>query len=267
MSIETQIAALVAASNSLTAAVSGKISEIDGKVLALQKSVPNTVRGMLSQVVYVDGLLGNDAAAGTAAAPLKTIDAALNIGLSGCVLTVLLACGQEYKITGYRSATNQYIVIRPYGNDTKPVISFSTDAQGTIGRIDLNSSSLRLQGVKIKHPFRNGVTSVLPDIISHACITAISSNVSFDYGQINGVNVNSEIDMGNDAKAIFVNAERSMSFMNINSTDITGTAGNVIKFRNNGMATLRVAATTKAAGVEFYPVASLKSNIDIISNA
>ncbi|OEC32882.1 hypothetical protein SAMN05216600_12833 [Pseudomonas cuatrocienegasensis] len=267
MSLETQIAALVAASNSLTAAVNGKIAQVDAKVVALEGAVPNTLKSLLSVAVYVDGQTGDDTNSGSSGSPLKTINAALKRGISGCSISIILKCGQEYRLSGNQYVTNQFITIRPWGNDTKPVISFETKEGGAVDVLSLMACSLRLNGVKLKHPYRDGITSAVTEPLTNGLILAHSSTVSLDYGEIGGSNVRAEIDMGADPKAVFVVADRSMSYLNINTTDITGSAGTVIKLRTNGMATLRVASVSKAAGIEFYPAATVKSNIDVITNS
>ena len=76
MSLETTIAALVTAANALTNEVSGKIADINKKVLAATDAVPALVRSLSSQNYYIDAVDGDDNNAGTLAKPLKTALAA-----------------------------------------------------------------------------------------------------------------------------------------------------------------------------------------------
>lgn len=80
MSLETQIAALVTAANNLTAAVNGKMTEIDQKVDDAVVSVPGTVKSYLENRIsyYVDSVNGNDANDGLSWAKAKrTLKAAV----------------------------------------------------------------------------------------------------------------------------------------------------------------------------------------------
>ena len=121
MSLETQIAALVAAANNLTAAVNGKMTEIDAAVLAAVQAIPN-----MAKTLYVDAVAGSDAALGTSAAPLKTIAEAMSRTATTPYATILLAAGQTHEYYGpsnnicYRSVSNK-LVFERYGAGNNPV--------------------------------------------------------------------------------------------------------------------------------------------------
>ncbi|HGM5026213.1 TPA: hypothetical protein ACKPXH_003955 [Pseudomonas aeruginosa] len=93
MSLETQIAALVAAANSLTATISGKMGAIDDKVDAAVAVVPATIRAEMTKTLYVDPA-GSDANSGTSwAAAKRTIRDAINSMPRGSSLLIYLKGG------------------------------------------------------------------------------------------------------------------------------------------------------------------------------
>ena len=100
MSLESQIAALVSAANSLTSQVAGKMSQIDQKVDQATKSVPDTIRNMTEIQVYVDAIEGDDTQDGTSNSPLKTLKAAIIKHMTGSKLTVWLREGQTFAEDG-----------------------------------------------------------------------------------------------------------------------------------------------------------------------
>jgi hypothetical protein len=100
VSLETQITALVAAANSLTGAVNGKINEINAKVAAATDSVPGVVRGLANQTFFIDAIDGNDANAGTSSAsPLKTAAAASAKFVSGSQVTLYFKTKQTHAVS------------------------------------------------------------------------------------------------------------------------------------------------------------------------
>ncbi|WP_462402181.1 hypothetical protein [Pseudomonas sp. Marseille-QA0332] len=72
MSLESQVAELVAATNALIATFTGKNASIEARVAAAIAAVPSN-----SKTFYINPLTGDDTAAGTAAAPLRTLQKAL----------------------------------------------------------------------------------------------------------------------------------------------------------------------------------------------
>lgn len=73
MSLESTIADLVTATNNLLATFNGKNASIEARVAAAIAAVPS-----MSKTFYINQLTGDDNAAGTAAAPLKTLQKALS---------------------------------------------------------------------------------------------------------------------------------------------------------------------------------------------
>lgn len=156
MSLETQIAALVASANALTAAVNGKVGEIDVKVDQATAAVPATVRAEVVKSFYVDAAVGNDAAAGTLAAPLKTVGAALSKVITGGVGFIYLQKGQVHEVT--RNNVNEKVItFLSYGAGTvKPVLRgvisyYGAGSEAIVnafegsGRISLKFSDIRVE--------------------------------------------------------------------------------------------------------------------------
>lgn len=113
MSLETTIAALVTASNNLTAAVNGKISQIDQKVNAAALVVPETIKSALDKSVYVDPLDGSDANDGTVLAKAKkTIKAAIDSVPSGGYSYIWVRPSADIELTNDISLNNKVITIR-----------------------------------------------------------------------------------------------------------------------------------------------------------
>ena len=73
MSLESQIADLVSATNSLVSTFNSKNTAINASVAAAIAAIPSN-----SKNYYINALTGDDTAAGTSAAPLKTLDKALS---------------------------------------------------------------------------------------------------------------------------------------------------------------------------------------------
>lgn len=128
MTLETSIANLVEAANTLTAAVNGKVAQIDAKVDAATKAVPAAVVAEMSKTLYVDANAGIDTAVGTMAAPLKTIEAALAKIPAGAIGLIYLRKAQIHSIGGVTPAHKdncgrKRINFNAYGAETeKPVI-------------------------------------------------------------------------------------------------------------------------------------------------
>ncbi len=129
MSLETQIAALVAAANSLTNSVNGKVAEINAKVAQATADVPAAVLAEMSKSIYVDAAAGLDTNSGrTQALPVRTIEAALAKIAVGGVGVIYLRRGQTHNIGGVVPAHKENcgrkrINFRDYGSEIeKPVI-------------------------------------------------------------------------------------------------------------------------------------------------
>lgn len=73
MSLESQVAELTTATNALLAIYNAKNASIEARVAAAIAAVPS-----MSKTFYINQLTGDDTAAGTAAAPLKTLQKALS---------------------------------------------------------------------------------------------------------------------------------------------------------------------------------------------
>jgi hypothetical protein len=104
MSLESQIADLVTATNGLITAFNAKKAGIDSSVAAAIAAVPDALRTW-----YVDQVNGLDTNAGTLAAPFKTINKALAATPSFGVCTVQLL--SDYNFTETINTTAAYLLI------------------------------------------------------------------------------------------------------------------------------------------------------------
>lgn len=86
MSLETEIAALVAENNKLVAAINGKMAGINAAVSAAVAAAPSIVRAY-----WVDMQLGDDNGTGTEASPFKTLQRAVDATPDGGRVTAWLA--------------------------------------------------------------------------------------------------------------------------------------------------------------------------------
>lgn len=98
MSLETQIAALVEAANSLTGSVNGKMNQIDQKVDAATASVPNSIREAARAEYHVNSITGTDSSTvdGKQGSPFKTILYAIERALPGAEVVIFLEDGSEH---------------------------------------------------------------------------------------------------------------------------------------------------------------------------
>lgn len=127
MSLESVIAGLVNACNTLTNAVTNKISEIDRKVAAATEQVPASIRAEVNKVLYVDSSSGSDSNDGfTTGAPLKSIAGAVNRVMSGGSATIFLRRGRVYEVTrsaGGNNVENMSLLFDTWGAEVgRPVI-------------------------------------------------------------------------------------------------------------------------------------------------
>jgi len=105
MSLETEIAALVAENNKLVGAVNGKMAAINAAVSAAIAAAPTMVR-----VYWVDSQLGDDAnGLGTEASPFKTIQQAVNAAPDGGRVQVWLA--KDYVLDRHINTTGRRVII------------------------------------------------------------------------------------------------------------------------------------------------------------
>lgn len=149
MSIEEQLSNAVQACNNLAAAVNGKVSEIDEKVVAAVKAIPQ-----LSRSYYVSND-GNDANDGTSASPLRTIPEAVNRTPKNGSVTVYLNKGQEFFVTGdtygMPDITDKTITIRAYGNGNNPLLKMRAQntSSGSIAAGFLVYDSAKLTVIEV----------------------------------------------------------------------------------------------------------------------
>ncbi|MCC3836284.1 hypothetical protein [Vibrio parahaemolyticus] len=97
MSLEQQVTALVEASNNLTSAVNGKITEIDKKVAEATASVPTAIRNNMEWSAFIDPVNGvdNENRDGGINQPFRTIKYVVDRTLNGATCYVKLMSGQH----------------------------------------------------------------------------------------------------------------------------------------------------------------------------
>lgn len=116
MSLESQIAALVSAANSLTSQVAGKMAGIDQKVNAATAAVSERLRKDMNSIVYVDSSSGDDSNAGsTRDSAKKTIHAAIESTPPNSSLEVrLVGAGSQHELTKVTSLDGRKVSIWGY---------------------------------------------------------------------------------------------------------------------------------------------------------
>lgn len=113
MSLENQIAALVTASNNLTDAVNGKVSEINQKVNDAVAIVPATVIASMAKILYIDPLNGLDTNDGsTQAKAKKTLRNTIDSVPSGGYAYIFVKPTGDLDLTSDISLNNKVIIIR-----------------------------------------------------------------------------------------------------------------------------------------------------------
>jgi hypothetical protein len=162
MSLESQIADLVSATNALVTNFNAKKSSIDTAVAAAIAAVPIMVR-----TYYVDQIAGDDTSVGTQALPLKTIEKALSNTPAGGLCTVVLI--NDYTMSGTITTDKQMLHIKSLVSTVKkklntpyyvqddiaklPGITFATG--GVVMLTDITLTLPSIAGVPVPQPFYN----------------------------------------------------------------------------------------------------------------
>lgn len=158
MSLESQIAALVGAANSLTSQVAGKMNQIDQKVRAATESVPNVIRDLSSVTFYVNYSEGEDSSSadGRFSRPFKTIIYAASRAIPGSRARIILVgdadhiCEVPEGLSHHNSFHNKIIEIagEPGRWATSPSVircRATPWASGTVSRCNIfEGSELKL---------------------------------------------------------------------------------------------------------------------------
>ncbi|WP_298727420.1 hypothetical protein [uncultured Pseudomonas sp.] len=121
MSLETTIASLVTAANALTAAVNGKISEIDAKNTEFINSFAANLASALTKTLYVNPATGSDSNPGTAALPKKTIAGCVAVLPSGSTATINLAGDQTHYVSSV-TCRGLTITFTKWGGTVDPIV-------------------------------------------------------------------------------------------------------------------------------------------------
>ena len=132
MSLESQIAALVSAANSLTSQVAGKMNQIDQKVDQATAAVPDAVKKLSRQTFYVDAEYGDDNHSGTKETEaLKTIKGIGRHAASGAEIVIYLKAGQTHEVKGFgfylSTGMIGFYAWGDYATLGKPEIKFSPE--------------------------------------------------------------------------------------------------------------------------------------------
>ncbi|MGP9466738.1 hypothetical protein ACT3RU_06935 [Halomonas sp. TP35] len=156
MSLESQIAALVSAANSLTSQVAGKLDEIDQKTNAVASSITDAIKDSNSVEIFIDQQNGSDENDGVSvASALKTISSARNLMMPGGLYRLKIIGDYLFNNDAEISPpTNASIWIDGgYGGKETNLICGYTKGlreRGRLGFIDLSScSTLYMRNVKI----------------------------------------------------------------------------------------------------------------------
>lgn len=188
MSLESQIAALVSAANSLTSQVAGKMSQIDQKVESTATEISKVITSNRVVTYYVDEASGNDANTGSQSSPLKSVSRAMVLAPSGSTLNISVKPGRYittssltcYASQIYVSAWDAFEGLFPqqYGDNTPqvPYIEFK------------HLVNLRIAGSLIFGAFNRGLRVVVSGEGGFYCFSAC--NVSFDRTQLTVESVN-----------------------------------------------------------------------------
>lgn len=174
MSLESVIASLVTACNTLTDTVSNKISVIDQKVAAATEQVPATVRAEVNKILFVDSANGLDTNSGlTTDKPLKTIAAAINKVMLGGSAVINLRRGKVYEVSrgmGGYNVDNMSILFVPYGVETaRPIIrgaitNFNNSGMYvSAGFSAFTGMSIKFSDCRIETGLLNGLTPYSDD--------------------------------------------------------------------------------------------------------
>jgi len=110
MSLEQNIADLVTVGRRLTDEVAGKMKSIDDRVAEALRVAPEMVR-----VYVLDAVAGDDKAAGTSAAPLKTLAEAVKRTPMGGFLDVRLRKEQVHEVSAQLEIIGRIVFIRREG--------------------------------------------------------------------------------------------------------------------------------------------------------
>jgi hypothetical protein len=162
MSLESQIADLVSATNALVSTFNTKKTSIDAAVAAAIAAVP-----LMTRTYYVDQIAGVDTSVGTQAAPLKTIEKALSNTPAGGLCTVVLM--GDYTMNGTITTDKQMLHIKSLLSTVKvklntpyyvqddiaklPGITFATG--GVVMLTDITLTLPSIAGVPVPQPFYN----------------------------------------------------------------------------------------------------------------
>lgn len=119
-SLESQIAELVGKANSLINVFNSKKKELDDGVAAVVKSV-----GMNRRDYFVDASVGDDKAAGSTAAPIKTIAEVFRRTPFGSQVSIRLRQAQTHTIEGVQDWRFRQIYISPWSSGARPEIAFA----------------------------------------------------------------------------------------------------------------------------------------------
>ena len=229
MSLESQIADLVSATNTLVTTFNTKKTSIDAAVAAAIAAVPAMVR-----TYYVDQIAGVDTNVGTQAAPLKTIEKALSNTPDGGLCTVVLMA--DYTMSGAITTNKQFLHVKsllstvkvklntPYylQDDVSKLPGFTFATGGVILLTDITLTLPSIAGMPVPQPFYNSFFKTG----SVAGIPMIT--VKFSRCEV--------LQAGDATATLFVQLSSAMTFMVTETTFPAGFGGRYISGVASGTA-------------------------------
>lgn len=159
MSVMDELSNVVSAARDLLDTVSGKMQQIDSKVDAATQAVPDTIRSMAEQMIYVDAENGDDSNDGSQQHPLKTVTEAQSRHVSGSYSRIGLKEGQTHATVGsWSSIPSGIIAFRRWGDTSginNPIAKNTTEYHEGSGQnrgrfISLSSGVVIFESVDVE---------------------------------------------------------------------------------------------------------------------
>lgn len=223
MSLESQIADLVSATNSLLTNFNNKKASIDTAVAAAIAAVP-----LMSKTFYVDQVAGVDTADGGLAAPLKTIQKAMSNTPVGGVCRVLLAGDYVLDINASIDLRCLDVGSSVPGTKRKLTLGHSLSSDGSMrlnGFTFSNGAGLMLGDITLVLPSPAGITPAPPAFNNSVFKTGSSGSTPLLSVKLSGVDVQSAAD---STATLFLLLSSAIIFEAVGSTFPSGFAGRYI---------------------------------------
>ncbi|MBN3862083.1 hypothetical protein HCU66_07550 [Pseudomonas frederiksbergensis] len=207
MSLESQIADLVSATNTLITTYNGKKTAIDAALAAAIAGVPET-----SRTWFVDQVNGNDANAGnTLAAPFKTLNKAISSTPASGQCTINLLSDYTFTVNvpvlcaylvifGYNAVTSgvtpklrpQYFLANDSTTQMASLIFYSQSSNVELRNVDLVLPSVAGQApaptiTRVCSFIKTNAASNMPPVLGVMLQTVVVTKASDFYGALVGI--------------------------------------------------------------------------------